>query len=101
MQDQLEQIRTAALAEIDSAQDEATLEAARVKYLGRTGSISLASEGMKGLSKDDKPRIGKLLNEVRTAVTSALDARKAALEAQRDAAALSGIDVTLPGTPVK
>ena len=100
MQDQLEQIRTGALAEIESAQDEPTLEAARVKYLGRTGSISLASEGMKGLSKDDKPRIGKLLNEVRTAVTSALDARKGALEAQRDAAALGGIDLTLPGTPV-
>jgi len=99
MQDQLEQLRAAALAEIDSAQDEPALEAARVKYLGRTGGISLASEGMKGLSKDDKPRIGKLLNEVRTAVTSALDARKAALESQRDAAALGGIDLTLPGTP--
>jgi phenylalanyl-tRNA synthetase alpha chain len=101
MQEQLEQIKTAALAEIESSQDETALETARVKYLGRTGSISLASEGMKSLSKDDKPRIGKLLNEVRTAVTSALDARKSALEAQRDAAALSGIDVTLPGTPVK
>ena len=100
MQEQLEQIRTAALAEIDSAQDETALESARVKYLGRTGSISLASEGMKGLSKDDKPRIGKLLNEVRTAVTAALDTRKAALEAQKDAAALGGVDVTLPGTPV-
>jgi phenylalanyl-tRNA synthetase alpha chain len=100
MQEQLEQIRTAALAEIDSAQDETALESARVKYLGRTGSISLASEGMKGLSKDDKPRIGKLLNEVRTAVTSALDTRKTALEAQKDAAALGGVDVTLPGTPV-
>ncbi|HWB59150.1 MAG TPA: phenylalanine--tRNA ligase subunit alpha [Chthoniobacteraceae bacterium] len=100
MQEQLEQIKAFALAEIDSAQDEQALEAARVKYLGRTGSVSLASEGMKGLSKDDKPRIGKLLNEVRTAVTTALDTRKAALEAQKDAAALSGVDVTLPGTPV-
>lgn len=100
MQEQLEQIRTAALAEIEAAQDEAALESARVKYLGRTGSISLASEGMKGLGKEDKPRIGKLLNEVRTAVTAALDTRKAALEAQKDAAALGDVDVTLPGTPV-
>lgn len=100
MEHELEQIRATALAEVESAQDESSLESARVKYLGRAGSISLASEGMKGLSKEEKPRIGKLLNEVRTAVTSALDARKAALEAQRDAAALSGIDVTLPGTPV-
>lgn len=100
MQEQLEQIKTAALAEIESAQDETALESARVKYLGRTGSVSLASEGMKGLSKEEKPRIGKLLNEVRTAVTSALDARKVGLESQRDAAALTGVDLTLPGTPV-
>jgi phenylalanyl-tRNA synthetase alpha chain len=100
MEHELEQIRVAALAEIDAAQDEAVLESARVKYLGRTGSISLASEGMKTLSKEDKPRIGKLLNEVRSAVTGALDERKAALEARRDTASLAGIDVTLPGTPV-
>ena len=100
MQEQLEQIKAAALAEIEAAEDEAALEGVRVKYLGRASSISQASEGMKSLPKEDKPRIGKLLNEVRSAVTAALDARKAALEAQKDAAALSGVDVTLPGTPV-
>ena len=100
MQEQLEQIKNAALAEIAGAQDETAVEIARVKYLGRTGSVSLASEGMKGLSKEEKPRIGKLLNEVRTAVTAALESRKAALESLRDAAALAGVDVTLPGSPV-
>jgi len=100
MQAQLEQIKNTALAEIEAAPDEAAVETARVKYLGRTGSVSLASEGMKTLSKDEKPRIGKLLNEVRAAVTAALDTRKSALETLRDAAVLSGIDVTLPGTPV-
>jgi phenylalanyl-tRNA synthetase alpha chain len=55
---------------------------------------------MKSLSKEDKPRIGKLLNEARATVTAAIDARKAALEAERDAKALSGIDLTLPGTPL-
>ena len=46
MQEQLEQIKNAALAEIAGAQDETAVEIARVKYLGRTGSVSLASEGM-------------------------------------------------------
>jgi len=36
----LEQIRDEALREIESATDEQSLEAARVKYLGRSGSIS-------------------------------------------------------------
>ncbi len=101
MDQQLEQIRSEALDEIGRASDEATLASARVKYLGRSGSISLASEGMKSLGKEDKPRIGKLLNEVRQAVTTAIESRKAALESQRDAVALAGIDITLPGTPVR
>ena len=100
MDQQLEQIRAEALAAIAAAGDEAAVEAARVKYLGRTGGISVLSEGMKSLPKEDKPRIGKLLNDVRTAVTAALDTRKGTLEADRDARALSGIDLTLPGTPV-
>lgn len=99
MEQQLDQIRSEALAGIAGAQDQAALEALRVKYLGRTGSISALSEGMRTLSKDEKPRIGKLLNEVRTAVTEAIDARKAALESQKDAAAFAGLDVSLPGTP--
>jgi len=100
MDQQLEQLRAEALAALAAAGDETAVETVRVKYLGRTGSISLLSEGMKSLPKEDKPRIGKLLNEVRNAVGGAIDARKAGLEAERDAKALAGVDLTLPGTPV-
>ena len=98
MDQQLEQIRVEALAAIAAASDEAGIDAVRVKFLGRSGTISVLSEGMKSLPKEDKPRIGKLLNDVRTAVTSALEARKAELEADRDSKALAGVDITLPGT---
>ncbi len=97
MDEQLEQYRAEALAALAGVEDEAGVEAVRVKYLGRSGRISLLSEGMKSLPKEEKPRIGKLLNEVRTAVASALDARKAALEGERDARALGDVDVSLPG----
>jgi len=97
MEETLNQLRAEALAEIAAAENEQAVEAARVKYLGRAGSISMLSEGMKTLSKEEKPRIGKLLNEVRGQVTAALDARKGALEETRDAAAFADIDTTLPG----
>ena len=71
----LEQLRDEALREIESAGDEQALEAARVKYLGRSGSISAWGEQMKTLGKEEKPIVGKLLNEVRNAVTAALEAR--------------------------
>lgn len=97
MDNQLEQYRAEALAAVAAAGDEAGVESIRVQYLGRAGSISLLSEKMRSLSKEEKPRIGKLLNEVRTAVTDAIEARKGELEAARDARALSGIDISLPG----
>ncbi len=100
MDQQLEELRASALAELEQAADELEIESVRVKYLGRSGSISAVSESMKGLSKEEKPRIGKLLNEARTAVAEAVASRKAGLEAKRDAASLAGIDVTLPGRPI-
>ena len=95
----LEQLRELALKEIGEAGDEQSLDIVRVRYLGRNGRISLWSEQMKTLSKDEKPVIGKLLNEVRTEVTAAIDRRGAALQSAKETAALSGIDISLPGTP--
>ena len=98
MDSQLEQLRSEALAAITAAADEAAVEQARIRFLGQSGTLTTLSKGMKDVSKDDKPRIGKLLNDVRNAVTAALDERKAALLADTDAAAFAGVDVTLPGT---
>jgi phenylalanyl-tRNA synthetase alpha chain len=94
---QLQQIQAEALAEIASAADEAAVEAARVKYLGRSGSISGLSEGMRTVSKEDKPRLGKLLNDTRNAVNAALDERKVALASAADERAFANVDLTLPG----
>ena len=95
----LEQLRHDALREIESADDEQVLEAARVKYLGRSGSISAWGEQMKMLTKDEKPVVGKLLNQVRTAVTDAIESRAVQFRSKRESGALGKIDISLPGTP--
>jgi phenylalanyl-tRNA synthetase alpha chain len=97
MDQQLEQLRTEALGVIAAAADETAIEVARVKYLGQSGALTALSKGMKDVSKEDKPRIGKLLNDVRAAVTEAVESRKAGLQAESDKAAFAGVDVTLPG----
>ncbi len=94
----LEQLRDDALREIGSASDEQTLEAARIKYLGKSGSISAWGEQMKMLDKNEKPIVGKLLNEVRNAVSAALESRAANFRSQMESEALGKIDVSLPGT---
>ena len=95
---QIEQLRIEALSAIAEASDAAALKEARVRYLGKTGSVSLLSEGMRTLSKEERPVMGKLLNELRSAVTAVLDEKESALTARADAAALSEIDSSLPGT---
>jgi phenylalanyl-tRNA synthetase alpha chain len=95
----LEELREDALREISDAPDAQSLEAARVKYLGRSGSISAWGEQMKTLGKDEKPIVGKLLNEVRNAVTSAVDERAGKFQSRQETAALANIDISLPGTP--
>ncbi|HEX3818385.1 MAG TPA: phenylalanine--tRNA ligase subunit alpha [Chthoniobacterales bacterium] len=95
----LEELRDAALAEIAAAPNEQAIDAARIRYLGKNGSISAWSERMKSLSKEEKPVVGKLLNQARNAVTSALEEAAEKVRAQAEAGALAQIDISLPGTP--
>src|SRR6201993_1061586 len=94
----LEQLRDEALREIDSATDEQALETARIKYLGKSGSVSRWGEQMRTLGKDERPIVGKLLNEVRNAVTAALESRAANFRSRMEYEALGKIDISLPGT---
>ena len=98
METQIEQLRVEALSAAAGASDAAALKEVRVRFLGKTGSVSLLSEGMRSLSKEERPVMGKLLNELRSAVTSVLDEKEALLAAHADAAAIDAIDASLPGT---
>ncbi len=51
------------------------------------------------LAKEEKPVVGKLLNEVRNAVTAAIETRNAQFRLQKESGALAEIDISLPGTP--
>jgi phenylalanyl-tRNA synthetase alpha chain len=70
-----------------------------VRYLGRNGSISQWGEQMKTLEKEERPVVGKLLNEVRNAVTTAIEERAERFRSKKETKALASIDISLPGTP--
>jgi phenylalanyl-tRNA synthetase alpha chain len=99
MDSELHLLQESALAEIKEGRTRIDLENLRVKFLGKTGAISRLSENMRNLPKQDRPRIGKQLNELRNSVARALEERLQALETAGEAEALVGIDETLPGTP--
>lgn len=101
MKEQLQSIRTAALAQIAAAPAKAQLEEVRVRILGKKGELTAILKQMGRLSAEERPVIGQLANEVRTEIEGALAARQAELAAAETAARLAAetIDVTLPGTP--
>ena len=97
----LDQIRDDALADIASASDERVLENVRVKFLGRGGTLTEWSEKMRLLPKEEKPAVGRLLNEIRSVVTAAIESRTEYFRAEKQSAAVAKIDVSLPGTPFR
>ena len=101
MENELVKFKESALAEIEGAKTPIELDSVRVKYLGRAGLISKLSESMRDVPKEERPRLGKLLNEVRLTLSGAFEARAEAFATQHDLAAIEDIDETLPGTPLR
>jgi phenylalanyl-tRNA synthetase alpha chain len=97
MREELNVLRDEALREIAAAADLSGLEQARVSITGRAGTLTKAGEQMRHLAKEERPAVGKLLHEVRTAITGALEERTAQLSAAAEEAELARIDPTLPG----
>jgi phenylalanyl-tRNA synthetase alpha chain len=100
MKEQIDSIQSEALAAIAAADNERALDDARVAVLGKKGTLTLASAGIKDVPKEDKAAVGQLLNAARSAITTALEDKQAALRALADQAALAGIDLTLPARSV-
>jgi phenylalanyl-tRNA synthetase alpha chain len=98
MEQQVDSLRAEALAQIASATDASSLEAVRLKYLGKSGAITALSEGMRNVPKEDRPKFGKILNDLRAAVTGALEESQKRLLDAADSAAFASLDLTLPGT---
>ncbi len=103
MKQQLEAIRKSALEAIEQAGASEELEALRVKYLGKKGELTAVLKQMGKLSAEERPIIGQVANEVRSALEQAIEGARSRLAAaaleQRLVA--EAIDVTIPGKEVK
>ncbi len=98
MKEKLDGIKRDAIAMIESAETTAQLNDVRVKYLGKSGAISLVMRDMANVPKEDRPAMGKLVNELRTAVEGALNEKTELLAEREEELKLKAeaIDVTLP-----
>jgi phenylalanyl-tRNA synthetase alpha chain len=94
MLDAISSLRGEILAAITGAADADALEAARIKYLSRSGALPVLLEKMGAVPKEDRPAVGKAANEAKQTINAAFDARKTELSAAAEA---EEFDPTLPG----
>ena len=84
---------------IEVAAELGALDHLRVHYLGKQGVLTARLKGLRQLPPADRPRVGKIINEAKQSLESALESRRASLQADELERALEGarLDVTLPG----
>jgi len=102
MLSELEQIKAKATAELDGIDTLEALEAWRVRYLGKKGSLTSILRGLGALPIEERRAIGTVANEVKAILQSNFERKEEALKEAAQAVALgkSRIDVTLPGYPI-
>jgi len=96
LKDELLKLRDQALNELKGITDSSGIENLQRRYLGRKGSVTLLLKRLPELPKEERPAIGKLVNQVKEELQKGLNAATNAL-ATRAETEVSAFDVTLPG----
>jgi phenylalanyl-tRNA synthetase alpha chain len=99
--DNLDQVRSEALAAIRAAGDLDALERARVEALGKKGRVTGLMKTLGGLDGEARKSVGQALNALKDEIGGAIEARKAALGSAALDTRLKAeaVDVTLPARP--
>jgi phenylalanyl-tRNA synthetase alpha chain len=99
LRDEAKKTLGAARAEVDSSRTLDEIEAVRVKYLGRKGTLTLLLRKLGGVEPAERKEVGGLLNEIKDEIGALVDARQHALKQVAYSSDLikEALDVTLPG----
>lgn len=102
MEEIIKELFQKAKSEILSATDAKTIEDLRIKYLGKKGELTKILRGMKSLSPEERPIIGKLSNDVRNEIEKLLSEVKEKIDNIEKEKRIESeyIDITLPGKKV-
>ena len=103
MKEKIEEIKKSAkekIAAITSLQD---LQDLKVKYLGKKGELTSILKGLGGLSAEERPKIGSMVNQVRDELEKSIENAEKAMKAKALEQRLEKekIDVTMPSKAIK
>ncbi|MFA4936887.1 MAG: phenylalanine--tRNA ligase subunit alpha [Patescibacteria group bacterium] len=93
MIDKINNVKKQALTELSSLRSTAELRNWQIKYLGRKGELAAVMQLVKASSIEQRPRLGKLANELKVDLENAFTQKNISNNKELD----EFFDVTLPG----
>jgi phenylalanyl-tRNA synthetase alpha chain len=97
MEQDLRQLQSEAEASLSSLENLKDLEELRVRYLGRKGLFTGLLRQLGQVSEEERPRLGKLANQIKEALEQKFSERKAVLAGNETESTAEKIDLSLPG----
>lgn len=98
MKQQLESIKNAAVAAINESSSLKENDEIRVKYLGKKGELTAILKQMGGLSPEERPAMGQLVNQAKAAIEELIAKKNAQLKELETENKLKEetLDITMP-----
>ena len=99
--ERIEELREEALAAVTQASSTADLESVRVKYLGRSATLTEIKKSIRDLPAEERREVGGAANRASQEIEEARRVREAELAAteREERLKAEAVDVTLPGVP--
>ena len=98
--DQIQKVRSEFRTDLANLSSEnGGVDQIRIKYLGRKGLVATLFVEMGKVDTDERPKMGKILNELKSEITLEIDGFSTADFKLTDTDA-SAVDFTLPGDPI-
>ncbi len=96
MLDEIQKLKEEATASLTGLRTQEDTENFRLQFLSRKGSVAQLFEKLRDVPKEDKPAIGKSLNELRTFLESEFESAQKKIAGEKRADTGS-IDLSIPG----
>lgn len=98
MKERIKQLIDDCVANVKSSDDLKSIGEIKVKFLGKSGYVSELMKSLKDCSPEERPTMGKIINDCRNQISEAISAREATIKAKVKEQKLRAeeIDITLP-----
>lgn len=99
MQENFELIKNKAKTELESVSSTKALAELKLKFVGKSGEITMLLRGMKDIPAEERSAFGKMVNDLKEEVTALFNEKENALKKQEleESFLKDAVDITLPG----